>query len=162
MKPAQTALMTSADVDMEGHPIDSEFQSAIEITHEQASRETTFAGMWVDAGTREIHLAFTEFTADGILASLRPYVPPAIRLRAHNAEYSASSLEDLHQAYSKYMRSTGYQPQYTVDSGVDVKANLVHARLQHTTPPEVVASVCARFEGAPLQVDLTTSRWTAY
>lgn len=118
--------------------------------------------MWVDPGAREIHLAFTDSTADGIVASPQAFVPPEIRVRAHNATYSAATLEDLDEAYSEYMKSTGYQSRYTVDSGIDIKANVVHANLQHTTRQEVVASIRARFDGAPLQIDLTTSRWTAY
>lgn len=160
--PVQTALVAPADVDMEGNPIDDGFRSAVAIAYEQAPREPTFAGMWVDPGAREIHLAFTDSTANGIVAALQARVPPGIRLRAHNAPYSAATLEDLHHTYSEYMESTGYQPRYTVDSGVDIKANVVHANLQHTTPPEVIASIRARFDGAPLQIDLTTSRWTAY
>lgn len=152
--------MTAADVDMEGCPIDHAFRSAVELVRERSAREPRFAGMWVDPGAREIHLAFTGSAADGIVASLQPSVPPEIRLRAHDAAHSRAMLEDLHRTYAEYMESTGYRPRYTVDSGVDVAANRVHANLQHTTPAEVVASIRAQFDGAPLQIDLTTSRWT--
>ena len=158
----QTAIVGPADVDMEGRPIDHEMRSAVEIVHQQAPSEPTFAGMWVDQSAREVHLAFTDSTADGIVDYLQTYMPYGIRLRPHDVQYSLAMLEDLHQAYSEYMESTGYRPRYTVDSGVQIQANVVHASLKHTTPPDVVAIIRARFAKAPLQLELTTSRWTAY
>jgi hypothetical protein len=154
--------MTPTDVDMEGLPIDQEMRTATDFLEKRAQAEPTFAGMWLNPSAREIHLAFTDDTSAAIIAALQASVPREIHLRAHDAEHSSATLEALHQAYSDYMEQTGYSPLYTVDSGVRIKTNQVHANLEHTTPPEVVAAIRKRFEGMPLQIDLTTSRWTAY
>ena len=156
----QTAVVEPVDVDMEGRPTDAGMRSAVEIVHQQAPSEPTFAGMWIDESKREVHLAFTDSTADGIVHHLETYVPRTVRLQPHDAQHTLATLEDLHQAYSEYMESTGYRPSYTVDSGVRLKANAVHANLKDTTPPDVVATIRARFADAPLQIELTTARWT--
>lgn len=155
----QTPRMEPLEVDMDGRPVDQAMHLASRIVHERTASQPSFAGLWFDLQAREIHLAFAEPTAAAIVEELQMDVPPDIRLRAHEFQHTLAELEALHQAASVYMEREGYRRQFMVDTSVQVESNLVHVNLKHTTPPDVLERVRARFPGAPLQIDLTTARW---
>ena len=109
----------------------------------------------------EIHIAFVGRNVSEIVADLQAEVPPEVRLRAHEFQHPMSQLEELGSATSDYLSREGYWSLYGVGLGIHVKTNRVHLNLKHTTPAEIEKAIRARFAGAPLEIELTTSRWVA-
>lgn len=72
-----------------------------------------------------------------------------------------SEIEALGSATSDYLSREGYWALYGVGLGIHVKTNRVHLNLKDTTPAEIEEAIRARFAGAPLEIELTTSRWVA-
>lgn len=153
--------MSNDDVDMEGQPIDRAMNLASQVVHERATDRPDFAGLWLDTEAREIHIAFVGRDVSGTVADLQTEVPSEIRLRAHEFQNRMSELEALGSATSDYLGREGYWALYGVGLGIEVKTNRLHLNLKHTTPAEIEKAIRARFAGAPLEIELTTSRWVA-
>jgi hypothetical protein len=97
--------MSGDDLNMEGQPIDRGIGLASLVVHERATARPDFAGLWLDTGAREIHVASLDERHH-----CRPQgeVSPEIRLRRHKFEHPMSALEAVGRATSDYLDREGY------------------------------------------------------
>ncbi len=153
--------MSNDDVDMESQPIDRAMELASEVVHERATDRPDFAGLWSDTKAHQIHIAFVGRDVSNIVANLQSEIPEEIRLRGYEFQHPMFELEALARATSDYVHREGYWALHGIGLGIDVKANRVHLTLKHTTPSEIEKAIRTRFAGAPLEIELTTSRWIA-
>jgi hypothetical protein len=137
-------------------------QAASKFLHEHAVPLPTFAGLWLDYPAQEIHVAFSGTTAGKTIEGLRSRLPPEVHLVGHVFEHTLADLEGLQEQVRRYLEQQEIWRRFTVDLSIQVKANCVQLNLKHTTPPEVVEAARTKFLRSPLDIDLTTSRWSAY